>query len=390
MSVDTSVFNKLPIKTEILLRDVNEINICSRGHANKSVVVMCGSVLEYILEETLSIVDNQLYIAALNRLIGRGDINLRGRSNPIPIDELSLYELVQISYEMRILDRETYRLCELLRDYRNLIHPREEIRTSVEPTIDRANRSIDALNQAIQKIIEYFSNRQIYIINIAGIDSSFIHNKDEVVAGVRNIADSRGLNIILIENDAQLLDLINNPPSLAIVINSHGERMYMPPTPGINWREFFQRIGRNVRDRGWVFVSPAGYPFFIFGTNNTDVAGSDGLNSFLSVVGARADCMHPGPVDVTEEGSEILRHYEFGQLPHRLVFHRSAIWDHIQPVVKFYATGDLCGASAVRMGRGFFIQIGLDDTLAGGLTDANYGARIIGGLSLAFSLYLIS
>ena len=54
--------------------------------------------------------------------------------------------------------------------------------------------------------------------------------------------------------------------------------------------------------------------------------------------------------------------------------------------MKFFSKGNLCGASAVRMGRGFFIQIGLDDIFAGGIP-ADYGARVIGGLSLAFSLF---
>jgi hypothetical protein len=389
LSIDISDFNKLPIEINILQRDVSEINICYENHAYKSTMVMCGSVLEYILGEVLLIIDQQQYVVALNRLIGNGDIELRGRANPIPIEELKLFEMLLLSREINILDRETYRLCDLLRDYRNLIHPNVERRTSMEPTPRRSQLSIDALNQAIQKVAEYFGHREIYVINITGINGVFIHNKDEVVAGVRSVATPLGLNVNLIETEDQLLNLINNPSPLSLVINSHGERVYMPPTSGIDWREYYQRIGRNVKEHGWIFVSVAGYPFFYHGATDQEVAGQEGLNTFLSIIDARANCSISGLVRVTPEGSAALRKYNLAALPHQLGVQRCTIWEDIEPVMKFFSEGDLCGASAIRMGRGFFVQIGLDDIFAGGLP-ADYGARVIGGLSLAFSLFLIS
>lgn len=128
MPVDIGEVRKLPINLEIMLRDVNEINICHLNRAYKATMVLCGSVLEYLLGECLSL-EAEAYIQELERLVNNGDINVGRRDMPIEIDELTLYERLLVSRRLRILNREGYRLGDLLRDYRNLIHPSLEIRT---------------------------------------------------------------------------------------------------------------------------------------------------------------------------------------------------------------------------------------------------------------------
>lgn len=388
MSINTNVLFRLPVDTHILERDIMEINICSENQAFKATMVMCGSVLEYVLGESLSLVDNQLYLNQLNQLIERQEINVRRRTQT-SIENLSLYERLLLARTLNMLDRETYGLCQLLRDYRNLIHPSIELRTLIEPNERRSDLSVNALNQAIEKISDYFSTREVYVLNIRDIDGHFIRNKEQVIAGVTNITQERGLNLNIIENEDQLLDLVCNPPRLAIIINAHGERVYVPSNWNRHWREFYQRIGENVRDQGWIFVSIAGYPFYYYGSRLEERSGTDGLNVFLSVVGARANCMTSGAMRFTDEGLEVLREFRMTALPLQLAVQRCALWENIEPVMKFLADRDLCGASAIRMGRGFFIQIGLDDIFAGGLP-ADYGARVLGGLAAGFSLFLIS
>ncbi len=122
------------------------------------------------------------------------------------------------------------------------------------------------------------------------------------------------------------------------------------------------------------------------------MSGSEGLNTFLSVVDARADCMtSQGRMRFTQEGSGVLREYDLVGLPHQLAVQRCAVWENIEPFTKFLSDGDLCGASAVRIGRGFFIQIGLDDIFAGMFSnEREIGARILGSLGAAFSLHVLT
>lgn len=158
-----------------------------------------------------------------------------------------------------------------------------------------------------------------------------------------------------------------------------------------DWREYFHKIGLNVRDHGWLFVSIAGYPFFYYGATENEVSGTEGLNNFLSVVNARANCMTSSPrMRFTQEGSNVLREFDLAGLTHQLAVQRCAVWENIEPYVTFLSDGNLCGASAIRIGRGFFIHIGLDDIFAGMFIERReLGARILGGLGAAFSLYTL-
>jgi len=62
--------------------------------------------------------------------------------------------------------------------------------------------------------------------------------------------------------------LIRNSPSKAVVVNAHGELVPMPATWS-NWKEYFIEIGRNMRNRGWIWVSTKGYPFYYVYTEAT-------------------------------------------------------------------------------------------------------------------------
>lgn len=362
-----------------LNKDIEEAKKCFRNAAYKATMVLCGSVLELALLDRLSIdpsVAKQAY---------HGVMNKRARS----LERWSLDEMLRVSRHLYLLRRETFELCNLLCNYRNLIHPSVSRRASVSPNKTRAQRSLEAIKQALEDLDSEFATvwQNVYVINIRNVGSSFVHSKGNLQKAVNSIARQKGLASNRISSYAQMRAILRNPPKNAIVVNSHGQ--IMPVPRGRKWRNFYNDLGKAVQNYGWIFVNIGGYPFWY--SRQGHPIGPDGLNAFLSPVHISADCMNPAQVDFTTDGIKVIRLANMAGLPHRLFSQRCAIWQGVSQKTVFLTNGLVCGASAVRIGRGWFVHIGSDSSLGNpNPTPAQLtlGDTILGNLGTAAALYV--
>jgi hypothetical protein len=167
-----------------------------------------------------------------------------------------------------------------------------------------------------------------------------------------------------------------------------------------DWRVYFIKLGNNVKDHGWIFVSVLGYPLFYYDQGSGMIC-VWGVNTFLSVVpGLSVECKlvmagDPAyPSHLTETGQEAAT-YMGTTLPSETITIRPHRWS-VDPNYVFYmqiddpwtAEGFKYGASAVSMGKGFFILNGFGD---GRLEPEVPLAtnKTVGEAAAAFSAYIL-
>jgi len=170
----------------------------------------------------------------------------------------------------------------------------------------------------------------------------------------------RDFTVTTISTFAQLNSLIQNPPNFSLVINCHGE--IMPVPPGTAWNTFYINLGTVVMNSGWALLNIGGYPFWYQANGNA--VRDAGLNAFLSPSNMQGNCMNAGNSEFTETGREVVNRMNLtGALPHALPIARCAIWRHISQSITFLGSRNLAGMSAIRMGRGWFVHLGVDSSL---------------------------
>lgn len=109
----------------ILIRDYAELSLLLNRKANKSILVLSGSILEAILVSILSQHKADADTAYSN-LYG-------SKQKVLPaIEDWKLYQLIRVAGAIGKLDEDTMRQADILRDYRNLIHPVAEVRKGTD------------------------------------------------------------------------------------------------------------------------------------------------------------------------------------------------------------------------------------------------------------------
>ena len=105
----------------ILIRDYAELSLLLNRKAHKSILVLSGSILEATLVSMLSQHKADADTAYSNLYASKQKV--------IPaVEDWRLYQLIRVAGAIGKLDEDTVRQADILRDYRNLIHPVAEIR----------------------------------------------------------------------------------------------------------------------------------------------------------------------------------------------------------------------------------------------------------------------
>ena len=360
----------------ILIKDITQAKLCFKHGAYKAAIVLCGSILERALFDRLSIhpAAKQAYAQAIGKRTPR-------------LERWSLDEMLQVSTNLHLLQEETFQLCDSLHNYRRLIHPTVSRRLPEKTNKSRARLALEALRQALTDLEVEFSTlwRDVYIISIRNIRSSLI-NKAVARSSLTNMAREYGFTVNMVSSYSMLRSIMRNPPGQAIFVNLHGE--IMPVPQGRSWRDFYVDLGNAVKEYGWTIVNISGYPFYY---SSSRIIGPSGLNAFLSVVDASANCFNPRKVSLTSEGTKLTRLARLTGLLQGLSASNCADWQGLPQKIVFLNDDRFCGASAIRVGRGWFVHVGLNSSL-GVLNPTQqqltFGERILTNLGLASALYV--
>lgn len=154
-AISTRTFNFLEDDElrEIVVRDYNELNnILFKEGAWKSCVIMCGSILEAILFDVL--LNKKNYETSIKSAKVPKDRN----KNPIKEDKWKLCNLIEIAEETEVLSQQRSKtIDQVLRDYRNFVHPKKEIKAKhpcTEAEALMAKGALDAVCNQLEKSIE--------------------------------------------------------------------------------------------------------------------------------------------------------------------------------------------------------------------------------------------
>lgn len=137
---------------KLIKEDLNEINICISNKAWKSAVVLSGGVIEAILYDWLSLINNndikdayyKCYQKAMNK----------------KLNKLSFSEYIDITSNLGLLSSLKIQLTDVIRNYRNLIHPDVNLRNNIRADESIAKISIDYILGLLEERKNYLKNNK--------------------------------------------------------------------------------------------------------------------------------------------------------------------------------------------------------------------------------------
>lgn len=133
--------------TVILEQRIVEVKQCLRAGASLSVIFLCGSILEGIL----------LSIATSNpKQFNQSSVcpKYKDTGKPKPFHEWSLSNFIDAAHDIGFIGLDVKKYSHSLRDFRNYIHPYEQMSSGFNPDMHTAKISWQVLKAAIHDIYE--------------------------------------------------------------------------------------------------------------------------------------------------------------------------------------------------------------------------------------------
>ena len=129
----------------ILEQRMLEVRKCLKSEASLSVIFLCGSILEGVFVGVANMNPkefNQTKVTPKNRDTGK----------PRPFREWTLNDFIEVAYEIGFIGLDVRRYSHSLRDFRNFIHPNEQLTHGFNPDQHTAKISWQVLKAAIHDI----------------------------------------------------------------------------------------------------------------------------------------------------------------------------------------------------------------------------------------------
>lgn len=133
------------VVVDILNKRIDEIRKNLKSGASLSAIIMCGSVLEGILLGTAT-----YKMKEFNQSISSPKNKDNGKV--IPFHEWTLSNLIDVAHNIGLLGLDVKKFSHSLRDFRNYIHPYQQMSSGFSPDIDTAKISWQVLQAAISDL----------------------------------------------------------------------------------------------------------------------------------------------------------------------------------------------------------------------------------------------
>lgn len=138
-----------------LKRDYDELRIVLKHAASKSIMVLCGGILEALLIDALSIEKEDAKFAYYQKYLEAKDKNQK----PPDLEKWQFYQLIEIAAQRKIISADVRKISHIIKDYRNLIHLKAEIRDKLSVDKNVATSVVHLLLKAIDDISRWFKER---------------------------------------------------------------------------------------------------------------------------------------------------------------------------------------------------------------------------------------
>jgi hypothetical protein len=129
------------VVTGILSARLDEIEKGLRGKAPLSVIFMCGSVLEGVLLGTAIRSPQDFNRSACSPKDKAGKVK--------PLHEWSLAQLIDVASDLKLIKLDVKKFSHALRDFRNYIHPFEQMSSGFSPDLQTAEICFQVLKAAL-------------------------------------------------------------------------------------------------------------------------------------------------------------------------------------------------------------------------------------------------
>jgi len=139
----------------IIQRDYKELKKVYDIGAFKSVMVLSGGILEALLIEALSVEEQKAKFDYFQRYLEKNDKNAKVPDLPL----WQFYQLIDIAAQRKIISEDIKKISFIIKDYRNLIHLKAEIRDKLSVDKNVATSVVHLLLKAIDDISKWFEER---------------------------------------------------------------------------------------------------------------------------------------------------------------------------------------------------------------------------------------
>lgn len=150
----------------------------------------------------------------------------------------------------------------------------------------KTQRAVPTTLQITSYMLEHAARVDVYLIDLTsqGVPGHWVNPTI-----LRSYLEQYAY-VEVVDSWSELDSLIRDPPTGVVVVNAHGELVPMPSTWS-SWEDYFKKIGVNIRDYGWIWVSVKGYPFYYYYKEGEGkfTVGSSGVNRVLTPVAGQAD-----------------------------------------------------------------------------------------------------
>lgn len=124
----------------IIKQRINEIELCIENKIYLGAIFLIGSTLEGFLAELSKKYSKEFCSASSSP---------KSKDKTININEWKLNSLIDVSYELGFINLNTKKFSHDLKDFRNFIHPKEQLKYNFNPDIHTAKICFQVLKSAI-------------------------------------------------------------------------------------------------------------------------------------------------------------------------------------------------------------------------------------------------
>ena len=133
----------IPSLIPVIESRITEIEKAFKAEAYLSVILLAGSTLEGIF----------LNIASLNPKVFNTCILSPKKDGKVKnFDQWTLNNFIEVSHSINLIEKDTYRFSKELRDFRNYIHPFQQMTEKFSPREQTAKICLQVLKSAISDI----------------------------------------------------------------------------------------------------------------------------------------------------------------------------------------------------------------------------------------------
>lgn len=143
-TLDIKKLNLDPNLEKIINLRINEIQTGLQASTPLAVIFLCGSSLEGILLE---------FAIRNTRLFNQSKSSPKNKEGQVkPLHEWTLSSLIDVSHEVRLIKLDVKRFSHAVKDFRNYIHPRQQVSQNFNPDIHTAKICWQVLQAAIADV----------------------------------------------------------------------------------------------------------------------------------------------------------------------------------------------------------------------------------------------